>query len=300
MKRFITALVFMVLVSVTVSGFAKTTPFPKELFDILPWDVETGEWKERPVVPGDMVRGDVFSGEDPEKGRQEEDKTEKKEEAKQEADGQKKEVKSVDLIVILDRSGSMYGMEEDTIGGFNSVLEEQRKQEVPVRVTLITFNNAVNTLYNRVDVKEVKNMTKEDYTASGTTALLDAVGNTLSGLKTNAEVNAEGNKVLMVITTDGKENASKEWSAEKVKALITEMREKGYEFVFLGADIDAVSVAEGIGIKAENSVKFKKTAGADGGVRSNFKAMNVMMRSVVDGESLEESASWKNSIVKDE
>ena len=207
-----------------------------------------------------------------------------------------KEVKSIDLVIILDKSGSMYDMTDDTIGGFNSCLDEQRKKDIPVKVSVGMFNQVLDAKYDRVDLSEIKNITKEDYVPQGTTALFDAVGNTLSALKERPEVNAKGNKVLVVIMTDGMENASKEWSRDSVKKLITELHEKGYEFVFLGADIDAVGVAQGIGIKEENSVKFKKTGA---GVKGNFKAINVMMEAVSVGNSLADDVKWRQNIVED-
>ena len=140
---------------------------------------------------------------------------------------------SMDLVLILDKSGSMYGLEKDTIGGFNSMLDKQRESNLPVKVTAVMFNNAVSTIYERTDLNKVKNITEKEYTPQGTTALLDAVGNTLSQLKTLPDIDAKGNKVLVVITTDGKENASKEWTYAKVKALISELQKKNFEFVFL-------------------------------------------------------------------
>ena len=138
------------------------------------------------------------------------------------AEQQKKSEKatSMDLVLILDKSGSMYGLEKDTIGGFNSMLDKQRQSELPVKVTAVMFNNAVSTIYERADLDKVKNITDKEYTPQGTTALLDAVGNTLSQMKALPDIDAKGNKVLVVITTDGKENASKEWTYAKVKALI--------------------------------------------------------------------------------
>ena len=207
-----------------------------------------------------------------------------------------KAVNSIDLVVILDKSGSMYSMVDDTIGGFNSYLDEQRKKDIPVKVSMGMFNQKLEEKYSRVDLKDVKNLTNEDYAPQGMTALFDAVGNTLSALKMDEGVNAEGNKVLVVIITDGMENASSEWTKSAVKDLIGELRGKGYEFVFLGADIDAADVAEDIGISRETSMKFKKTGA---GVKGNFKAMSVMMDTVSEGSSLVRDIKWKSAIVED-
>ena len=201
---------------------------------------------------------------------------------------------SMDLVLILDKSGSMYGLEKDTIGGFNSMLDKQRESKLPVKVTAVMFNNTVSTIYERTDLDKVKNITDKEYTPQGTTALLDAVGNTLSQMKTLPDIDAKGNKVLVVITTDGKENASKEWTYAKVKALISELQEKNFEFVFLGANIDAAQAAQNIGIKKENAVKYKNTKS---GVQANFRAVNAMVADYAAGEM--KSERWKKEVEED-
>lgn len=297
-KRILSVLCSLMVMCFCVTGFAKefsVQDYVNDFFDILPWNVETGEYKDgREIkVEGEEKKPEDVNGENEEKGRMEEEMKKKEKEAKS---TDKVEVKSIDLVVILDKSGSMYSMTDDTIGGFNSLLEEQRKKDIPVKVSVGMFNQVLEAKLDRVDLKDVKDLTREDYIAQGTTALLDAVGNTLSAMKGREEVNVPDNKVLVVIITDGKENASKEWKKPDVKKLIEELQEKGYEFVFLGADIDAVSVAGGIGISQERSMKFKKTGA---GVQANFKAMSVMMDSMSAGNSLVEDAKWKNSIVED-
>ena len=298
MKRVLSVICSLMVMCFCVSGFAKEISvgdLVNDLFDILPWNVETGEYKDgREIkVEGEEKKPEDVNGENEEKGRMEEEMKKKEKDAKV---SDKPEVKSIDLIVILDKSGSMYSMTDDTIGGFNSLLEEQRKKDIPVKVSVGMFNQILEAKLDRVDLKDVKDLTRDDYIAQGTTALLDAVGNTLSAIKGREEVNVPENKVLVVIITDGKENASKEWKKPDVKKLIEELQEKGYEFVFLGADIDAVSVAGGIGISQERSMKFKKTGA---GVQANFKAMSVMMDSMSAGNNLVEDAKWKNSIVED-
>ena len=298
MKRVLSVICSLMVMCFCMSGFAKEISvgdLVNDLFDILPWNVETGEYKDgREIkVEGEEKKPEDVNGENEEKGRMEEEMKKKEKDAKI---SDKPEVKSIDLIVILDKSGSMYSMTDDTIGGFNSLLEEQRKKDIPVKVSVGMFNQILEAKLDRVDLKDVKDLTRDDYIAQGTTALLDAVGNTLSAIKGREEVNVPENKVLVVIITDGKENASKEWKKPDVKKLIEELQEKGYEFVFLGADIDAVSVAGGIGISQERSMKFKKTGA---GVQANFKAMSVMMDSMSAGNNLVEDAKWKNSIVED-
>ena len=286
LKTFLITCLFMCM---CVTGFTAERSIPDmfpDFFDILPWNVETGEYKDgRDSKITDQKDGEEHNKEVDKKATGESTETEKK------------DVKSIDLVVILDKSGSMYSLRSDTIGGFNSLLDEQRKKDLPVKVSLGVFNQILEAVYDRVDINEIKNMTPEDYMPQGTTALLDAVGNTLSAIQGREDVNAEGNKVLVVIITDGMENASKEWKKDDVKKLISDLqKDKGYEFVFLGADIDAVSVAQGIGIKAENSVKFKKSAA---GVQSNFRAVSHMVDTVSAGESLAESAAWRKNIIED-
>ena len=202
---------------------------------------------------------------------------------------------SMDLVLILDKSGSMYGLEKDTIGGFNSMLDKQRQTDLTVKVTAIMFNNQVSTIYDRTALKKVKNLTDKDYTPQGTTALLDAVGNTLSKMKALPDIAAKGNKVLVVITTDGKENASKEWTHDKVKKLISELQGKNFEFVFLGANIDAAETAETIGIKKENAIKYKNTGT---GVRANFRAVSAMMADYARAGRMDVN-NWKREIEED-
>ena len=218
--------------------------------------------------------------------------TEKEKPAEQQKQAEK--ATSMDLVLILDKSGSMYGLEKDTIGGFNSMLDKQRESDLPVKVTAVMFNNAVSTIYERADLDKVKNITDKEYTPQGTTALLDAVGNTLSQMKALPDIDAKGNKVLVVITTDGKENASKEWTYPKVKALISELQEKNFEFVFLGANIDAAEAAQNIGIEKENAVKYRNT---QSGVKANFRAVNAMVADYAAGEMA--SGNWKKEVEED-
>ena len=256
--------------------------FLPDFSDMFPWMIEE-ETTESSKKITDQEEGKEYNKEVDEKTKG--------------TDKQDVDTKSIDLVVILDKSGSMYNLRSDTIGGFNSLLAEQRKKDVPIKVSVGMFNQALESKYDRVELSEIKDMTEKDYLPQGTTALLDAVGNTLSALRGREEVNAEGNKVLVVIITDGLENASKEWKKPDVKKLISDLQEeKGYEFVFLGADIDAVSVAQGIGIKSENSMKFQKSSA---GVRANFTAVSRMVDTVSEGASLTNDSSWKKSIVED-
>ena len=317
MRKFITSLLVVSMMMFTSVSFAAESSIEKfptldELFDSIFMDSgpSIGHSADDDKKTEEQKPSDNKDGENAEKKDEQKDTDIKVEpvpetevkpapvpEQKPKSDVEaNKKLKSLDLIVILDRSGSMYGLENDTIGGFNSMVEEQKRLEIPVSVSLIMFNNKVTTLYEKKALKDVETLLRAQYTASGTTALYDAVGNTLSALQSNPDVFAEGHKNLVVITTDGYENASSEWTKEKVRKLIGDLREKNFEFVFLGADINASDVGKSMGIAESNSVKFKKTST---GVRSNFKAVGAMMRTLVAGDSLVENADWKNSIERD-
>ncbi|MBR5640600.1 MAG: VWA domain-containing protein [Firmicutes bacterium] len=166
-----------------------------------------------------------------------------------------------ELVFILDRSGSMGGFEDDTIGGFNSLIEKQKKVDGKALVTTVLFDNNLRTLHDRVDLQGVKPLTAEDYYVGGCTALLDAVGETVTHIeKVHKYIRPEDvpANTMVVITTDGMENASHQWRADKVKKLVEKKKEEGWEFLFLGADIDAVHEAARFGIGADRSVTYKK------------------------------------------
>ncbi len=165
-----------------------------------------------------------------------------------------------ELVFILDRSGSMHGLEKDTIGGFNSMLEEQRKKEGRVLVTTVLFNSDYEILHDRLELDKVPAMTGDDYRVGSCTALLDAIGRTvshISDIHRYARPEDVPEKTLFVITTDGLENASREYSAEKVRKMIEDKKkEYGWEFLFLGANIDAVGTASRIGISEDRAVNY--------------------------------------------
>ncbi|MCL2324911.1 MAG: VWA domain-containing protein [Proteobacteria bacterium] len=165
-----------------------------------------------------------------------------------------------ELVFILDRSGSMKGLESDTIGGFNAMLEKQQAVPGECRITTVLFDNAYELLHDRIDIKAVAPITEYDYFVRGSTALFDAVGQTIlkigNALKNTAE-EYRADKVLFVITTDGEENASREFSDDKVKQMIEHQKEKySWEFIFLGANIDAVKAASRIGIGRNRAQSF--------------------------------------------
>lgn len=169
-----------------------------------------------------------------------------------------------ELVFILDRSGSMGGLESDTIGGFNSMLAKQQAETGDCRITTVLFDNEYEILHDRIDIKAVSPINEKDYYVMGSTALLDAVGKTInkiSGVQKNTAEEYRAAKVLFVITTDGMENASREFSYDKIKAMIERQKEKfGWEFIFLGANIDAVSTAERVGIARNRAQTFHNDA----------------------------------------
>ena len=180
-----------------------------------------------------------------------------------------------ELVFILDQSGSMSGLEKDTIGGFNSMLQKQKELDGECRITTVLFDNRYQLLHDRIDIRAVSPMTAEDYCAGGCTALLDAIGRTVSklaGVQRNTAEEYRADNVMFVIITDGAENSSREYSSQKVKAMIEHEKEKyGWEFVFLGANIDAVETAGRFGITPDRAVDYVPDGA---GTELNFQAMS--------------------------
>ena len=156
-----------------------------------------------------------------------------------------------ELVFILDASGSMAGLEADTIGGFNAMIAENREEPGEATVSVITFNNRSNVLLDRVPIGDVPRLTRKQYRCSGCTALLDAVGAAIERIDLVQKVQPKGyeaDKVLFAITTDGMENASRDYTYRRVRKMIEGHREMGWEFIFIGANIDVVAEAEKLGI----------------------------------------------------
>lgn len=180
-----------------------------------------------------------------------------------------------ELVFILDRSGSMSGLEGDTIGGFNSLIEKQKKEPGKCLVTTVLFDSTVETLHDRVELQEIPAMTEKDYSVRGCTALLDALGGSIRHI---ADIHRYARKedvparTTFVIMTDGLENASRRYSGEEVKRMIRHEKEKyGWEFLFLAANIDAVETAGRMGIQADRAVNYH----ADGkGTRIAYEAVS--------------------------
>jgi uncharacterized protein YegL len=165
-----------------------------------------------------------------------------------------------ELVFILDRSGSMGGLESDTIGGFNLMLAKQKAAPGECRITTVLFDNNYELLHDRLDLQAASPLTEKEYFVGGSTALLDAIGRTIHKIgnvqrKSADEYRAE--KVLFVIITDGEENSSREYSSDEVKAQIERQKSKyGWEFLFLGANIDAVETAAGLGINRNHAQNY--------------------------------------------
>lgn len=180
-----------------------------------------------------------------------------------------------ELVFILDKSGSMSGLESDTIGGFNSMLKKQKELNGECRITTVLFDNRYELLHDRIDIRAVSPMTEKEYCVGGSTALLDAIGTTISKLarvqkNTAEEYRAE--HVMFVIITDGAENSSREYSLRKVKGMIEQEKEKyGWEFIFLGANMDAVETAGRFGISADHAADYVPDAK---GTALNFQMMS--------------------------
>ena len=165
-----------------------------------------------------------------------------------------------EMVFILDRSGSMYGLEKDTIGGFNSMLGKQKNQGGDAFVTTVLFDHEYKIVHDRLAVNEVPEMTANDYQVRGSTALIDAIGKTIrhiANIHKYARKEDVPENTIFVIITDGMENASREFTSDKVKTMVEHEKQKyGWEFIFLGANIDAVETAKHFGIESNRAVNY--------------------------------------------
>ncbi len=166
-----------------------------------------------------------------------------------------------EIVFILDRSGSMSGLEKDTIGGYNSLLEKQKKENGEAYVSTVLFDDKIEVLHDRVDINKINPITENDYYVRGCTALLDALGGAIrhiGNVHKYARDEDVPEKSLFIITTDGMENASRNYSYEKVRKMVKRQQEKyGWEFLFLGANIDAVGEAGRFGIRKDRAVNYE-------------------------------------------
>ncbi len=202
-----------------------------------------------------------------------------------------------ELVFILDRSGSMSGLESDTIGGYNSFLDKQKETEGECLVSTVLFNQHSKVIHDRVDIREVEHLQKEDYFASGTTALIDALGDSIHHIRNvHKYIRKEDvpSQTIFVIITDGLENASSRYSSSEVKKMVAQQKEKGWEFLFLGANIDAVETAKKYGIDEEHASDYLCDRQ---GISNNFSALAASIsESRVCGKV---SDNWKAAIRED-
>ena len=200
----------------------------------------------------------------------------------------------VQIICILDRSGSMRHLAEDTIGGYNSFIAKQKQEKGTAEVTTVLFDDKYEKIVEAADIKTVPELTSKEYYARGMTALLDAVGRTITG--TLDRMNKDGicpakRRVLFLIMTDGQENDSKEYTKADIKAMIeTASKEYNWNFIFMGANIDSVSEAASIGINADHAVDYNHTSS---GVKQSFSRMAAAAKEMRETGSVGDS--WKQA-----
>ncbi len=165
-----------------------------------------------------------------------------------------------EIIFILDASGSMGGLEADTVGGFNSMIQRNLELEGEAKVSTLLFNSGTTVLHDRVDIREVPRLTTAEYRCMGCTALLDALGGAIRHVdmvKKILPASLAPERVLFVVTTDGMENASRRYGYDQVRSMIEKRQEEGWEFLFIGANIDAVQEAGNLGIRQENAANYR-------------------------------------------
>lgn len=188
----------------------------------------------------------------------------------------------VELVVIIDKSGSMNGLEKDVVGGFNSLIKEQKKHDGEVLVTTLLFDDMMNFVSKRVNINNIKPMTENDYVPSGCTALLDAIGHSISYIKTTHLGLEEENKpehVIFSIMTDGLENSSSEYNYSKIKNMIKSQKKEGWDFLFQAANIDEVAEGTKIGISRDDIDMFMATPN---GTRECFSIASIKIRKKIN------------------
>ena len=202
-----------------------------------------------------------------------------------------------ELIFILDRSGSMGGLESDTIGGFNATISDQKKIDGETRVTTILFDNFFEVLHDRINLQDIAPLTEQDYFVRGSTALYDAVAlgiRKIANVQKQTRKEGRADKVIMVITTDGYENSSRDTNAAMLHKMIDDCKKDGWEFLFLGADIDAQAAAGSIGIESDRAANFVKDSQ---GVQVQYDSLNVAISAMRSGAPLPKD--WKNKLDED-
>lgn len=203
-----------------------------------------------------------------------------------------------ELVFVLDRSGSMSGLESDTIGGYNGMIDKQKAEPGEAIITTVLFDDKYELLHDRINLKGISTITDKEYFVRGSTALLDAIGNTINKIgnvqkHTSEEERAE--RVLFVIITDGMENSSREFSDRKIKAMIERQKSKhGWEFIFLGANIDAISTADRFGIEEDRAVNYNPDSA---GTVLNYQVIGEVVSMIRSKKCI--SDNWKDGIDTD-
>jgi uncharacterized protein YegL len=203
-----------------------------------------------------------------------------------------------ELVFILDKSGSMSGLESDTIGGYNAMLKKQQEELGEAIVTTVLFDDNYELLHDRINIKGIHPITEKEYFVGGTTALLDAIGKTIHKIENVQRHTSEeqrAGKVMFIITTDGMENASREYTYGKIKEMVENQKEKyGWEFIFLGANIDAVATAAKFGIEPDRSANYNADSE---GTRLNYEIVSKVVSDFRESKPI--SDIWKEKIDED-
>lgn len=192
--------------------------------------------------------------------------------------------KEIDVVFLLDKSGSMCDCVEDTIGGYNSYIKNLVEEKTNALITTVLFNNEYELLHDRIPINKIQKITNKEYFVSGSTALLDAIGTTISNIEKKST-----EKVLFIITTDGLENASSKYSKEQIKEMI--LAHKNWEFIYIGANIDSFSESSAIGISKENTCNYKTDSN---GIKCMFKAVECATNSFYKNDNLTED--WSHEL----
>lgn len=203
-----------------------------------------------------------------------------------------------EIVFILDRSGSMAGLEDDTIGGFNAMLEKQRSESGEAILSAVLFDHESEVVYDRVDLRKIEPMTDRQYYVRGSTALLDAIGGAvrhIANVHKYAREEDRPGRTVFIVTTDGMENSSREYSCAQVRRMVKrEQEENGWEFLFLGANMDAISAADSFGIRADRAVRFA----CDGaGTSLNYEVVSKTVSKLRRGKGID--AKWSEEIEAD-
>lgn len=203
-----------------------------------------------------------------------------------------------ELVFILDKSGSMEGLEKDTIGGFNSFIDKQKTEEGQCFVSTVLFNHDREVLHDRLDINRIEKLTQSQYITSGTTALYDAIGcaiHHIANIHKYARKEDIPTKTIFIITTDGEENASQKYTSKKILSMVNnEIKEYGWEFLFLGANLDAIAAASELGIDQKHAVRYVCD---DIGTELNFNSLSMAVTEMRNHKKLNDT--WKENIEKD-